>query len=201
MHRRTEVKPFIDLEKREILYKLKFITNRSINGIAEDLCLLAIEKGIVEELSPHFQRNVEIKGVFYEVSMRPVPLPKQSKRKSQRISLYLDDSIYEVVYGLSYTLGLSVAKVVTLILEKTLFENSEILISYIHDFILEKFNKKEINDLLLVIESITNEYWDGNQELDQEKMLASFIFFIFNEFKNEDESMEEAVLRMVSSWV
>ena len=198
MYRKIEVKPFIDTEMKEILYKLKFITKRSVNNICESLCTNAIQNNAVADLKKHFRRNVQINNIYFEASNRPVPLEKSSKLKTERISLQLDDTIYEVAYMLAFAIGCSVAKAVALLLKKSM-EDKRIITKYFDDFILEKLNRDEHKHLSTIADEISKISLEENWYLNHEQAIAALVYYVYEEVKEPEESIENALLKASNS--
>ena len=198
MYRKIEVKPFIDTEMKEIIYKLKFITKRSVNNICESLCTDVIHNNVVAELKKHFRRNVQINNISFEASNNPVPLEKPSKSKTERISLQLDERIFEVAYMLAFAIGCSVAKAVALLLKKSM-DDKKIIAKYVDDFISEKLNRDEHKQLLTIADVISEDILEENWQVSHEQITTALVFYVFRVVKDSEESVENALLEVSNS--
>lgn len=191
---KKEVKPFVGVDLKGLIYDISETTSLSIKKLCEELCTRAIqEESIIDELSKYFVRNVTVNNKKYYGS-RDNPKINDLKKEleSQRISLRFDENTLEVVKDLRFALDCSVAKVVSLLLEKV-FGNVDIIDQTIYQYLDLSFDEKSKRKLQTIYEEIA-------EQIEGDKSIASLLLFISEEYKKSDENIQEAVNKFVSSW-
>lgn len=190
--KKEEVKPFIDANKKLIIDKLSHLTGVSIKAIGEDLCKHAIDSDFAIKLAPHFKRSIKIKNLQFPALDNPIPIPKTHDKEMKRISLMLSKPIYEYAHSLSYAIDLKVPKVIARMIEFSM--DDEI---FFNKYVLEYLSKKMDPDRKQLLKSILN---DINGILDRNYTIAALLFYIADERKEIDVSIEDSVEDFASQW-
>lgn len=189
--KRYEVKPFIEKEKKDIVVKLSFLTGYSIKAIGEDLCKHAINTDFAFYLAPYFKRSIRIKNIQMTASETPKKFPKNNKIV-ERVSLMVSEEVYEYAYSLSYAVGISLSKVIALMIEYSM-NDADFFDDYVLNYLNEKIDPERKELLNSIIQDI-------NRRIDREQPIATLLFHIADEYKEADESIEKAVGEFVSRW-
>lgn len=190
--KKREVKPFVDVKKKEIIAKLSFLTGLSIKSISEDLCNHAIDSDFAIHLAPHFKRSIKIKNLQFPAQKNPVPLIKTQTEEIERMSLMLSEPIYEYAHSLSYATGLSVPKVVASMIEFSMNDGT-----YFNKYVTEYLSRKIDPERKQMLKSILN---DINGNFEENYTIAALLFHIADELKEIDKSLEKSVEGFVSQW-
>lgn len=190
---KRDVKPFIDVEMKDIIYKFNFITGYSVTSICEDLCKQAIKTGVGKELSAYFRREIKLDDVVYPGLKKPMKFERKATNV-ERISLKLSSNIYEYAYSLSFAIGCSIAKVVAYFLERSM-NDFEFLNQYTTEFLTERMNDERKDFMKKVICEVNNDYLSDDPE---EYSIASLLLFIVDEYKKPDESIDKVLIDFVT---
>lgn len=191
--KKRDVKPFISLELKDSIYRLSYITNTPVKDVCEGLCINALEnKYIIEELSNYFHRKIRINNTVYFGSVEnPRINSKKIAAKTERVSLRLNNELYEFVYSLSYALDCSVSRVVSLLLDRGMHDINFIN-KYVNKYLtdIDDNRKRELQKILDYI----------NKGLEEEVTIASLLSYIVDEFKQPLKTTKEAVNDFIKSW-
>ncbi|MFP7199666.1 hypothetical protein SFC08_01715 [Lysinibacillus halotolerans] len=180
---KREVKPFIDIDVKDTIYKLSFVTGYSVMSICEDMCNQAFKKGLGHELSPFFKRGIQVDGAVYQGNKKAIKF-ETSSSKIERISMKVNNNAYEYAYNLSYAIGCSVAKIVAYAVEKSMNDFS-FLDRYIRQFLSKQIDK-ERKDIMLKIVKTVNKYY----AIDEEYSIAALLLYIADEYKRLSDGVE-----------
>lgn len=191
--KKRDVKPSISVELKDAIYRLSYITSTPVKDVCEALCRNAItNKRIMDEISNYFRRNIRINNTLYFGSPdNPRIYTKKMANKSERISLRLDQEMYEFMYSLSYALDCSVSRAVAVLLYRGIHD-----VTFINDYInkyltsIDLRRKKELQKILDYI----------NEGLDEEITLASLLSYIVDEFKEPLKSTKDAINDFIQHW-
>ena len=187
-----DVKPFIEVEMKDLIYKLSFITGFSVNNICEDLCTHAIKTGVGKELSSHFKREIKLDGVVYPSLKEPKKFAKNTN-KIERMSLKLSSFVYEYANTLSFAMGGSISKVVAYFLERSV-NDYDFLDQYTTEFLSKKMDENRKNIMKKIIYDVNNDYLPDDSK---EHSIISLLIYIIDEYKQPTESVEEALKNFI----
>lgn len=190
--KKREVKPFVDVKKKDVIVKLSFLTGLSIKAISEDLCNHAIDSDFAIRLAPHFKRSIKIKKLQFAAQENPLPISKPQVEEIERISLMLSEPIYEYAYSLSYATGISVPKVVAAMIEFSMND-----IKFFNDYVSKYLSQKIDPERKKVLQSIME---DINNNFENDYSIAALLFYIADEIKEIDQSIEGSLKEVVSRW-
>lgn len=189
---KREVKPFIDIDVKDTVYKLSFVTGYSVMSICEDLCNHSFRKGIGHELSPYFKRGLSIDGAVFQGNKKAQKFESKSTN-IERVSMKINNNAYEYAYNLSYAVGCSVAKIVAYAIEKSM-NDFAFLERYIKQFLSKKIDKERKDIMLKVVKAVNKDYV-GDEELS----IAALLLYIADEYKRLSDGVE-GVLKDVVVW-
>ena len=68
-----EIQPFVTTTTKNVIYKISYITNRSIRQVCNDFCYLALadKKKLMEELTPYLKWTMKIENNVYTPKVEP----------------------------------------------------------------------------------------------------------------------------------
>lgn len=190
---KRDVKPFIDVAMKDLIYKLNFITGYSIKKIGEDLCLHAINTGVGKELAPYFKRDIKLDNVLYSPAVKPKKFPR-TERQTERISLKLSPNIYEYAYSLSFAIGCSIAKVVAYFMERSM-NDYDFLDLYVSEFLSEKMGDEQKDFMQKIIDDVNNDYLKDENE---DHNITALLLFIVDEYKAAEQSVDSTLHNFIS---
>ena len=187
-----DVKPFIEVEMKDLIYKLSFITGYSVNSICEDLCTHAIKMGVGKELSVHFRREIKLDGVVFPSLKNPKKFERNTNN-IERISLKLSSFIYEYANSLSFAIGSSISKVVAYFLERSMMDY-DFLDHYTTNFLSEKMDDNRKDIMKKIISDVNKDYLP---EDPKEHSITSLLIYIIDEYKQPSQSVEESLKNFI----
>lgn len=180
---KREVKPFIDIDVKDTIYKLSFVTGYSVMSICEDLCNHAFRRGLGHELSPYFKRGIQIDGAIYQGNKKAKKF-ETSSPKIERISMKISNNAYEYAYNLSYAMGCSVAKIVAYAVEKSM-NDFAFLDRYIIQFLSKRIDKERKDMMLKIVKAVNR-----NFVVDEEYSIVALLLYIADEYKRLSDGVE-----------
>lgn len=180
--KKREVKPFIDVEKKDTIYKLSFVTGISVMSICEDLCNHAFKKGIGNELSRYFIRDIQIDGHLFKGKEHAPKFEPKSKRL-ERVSMSLDKDSHSYAYDISCAMGCSVARVVAYSIEKSM-NDFEYMDHYVEQFLVNKLDEERSSHILTVMKDLNQ--WN----LEEEYSLTSLLFHIADNYRRFEDGID-----------
>lgn len=189
---KRDVKPFVDTVLKDIITNISFLTGHSVKKIGEDLCKHAMEKNVGKDLAKHFKRGLIISGVRYEGLKAPIKFERKPG-EVERLSLSVDNQIYEYAYNLSYAIGCSVAKVFAYFIESSMNDIS-FLDSYIINVLSKNIPQSRKELLRKIVSDINKNYSSENNNV------SSLLLYIVDQYKQPGEKVAEAVDKFVLGW-
>ncbi|MGE7667412.1 hypothetical protein ACQKMN_17060 [Ureibacillus composti] len=180
---KREVKPFIDIDVKDTIYKLSFVTGYSVKSICEDLCNQSFKNGLGRELSPYFKRGIQIDGSVYQGNKKAERF-EASSEKIERISMKISHNGYEYAYNLSYAMGCSVAKVVAYAIEKSI-NDFAFLDRYIKQFLSKQIDKERKDMMLKIVKAINKDFVES-----EEYSIAALLLYIADEYKRVSDGVD-----------
>ena len=188
-----EVQPFIKKTTKNVIYKMSYITNQPVKQICGDLCLhsLADKRKLIEELAPFVKWSIKIDDVVCSPADKPIKDYPLSGNDLERVNVKIDINSFELVRGLAYSVGWSIAKVVAFCIERSM-SDFDFLNQYISEFIETSMDNNE--------KSIINKFANKiNESLDDELSIPMLLIDIVEE-KPIDQNLTEAVQQVAIKW-
>lgn len=186
--KKREVKPFLDVETKDNIYKLSFVIRKSVKGICEDFCKYAFKNGLGSELCKYFHRNVALDGTLFKGDPSNEKFEPLSD-KIGRVSMTLDEDIHEYAYQLSYAMGCSVAKVVSYAIEKSM-NDYDFLNWYAKEYLIKLLDTDKCNLIFMAVERY-------NEEKQEEYNLISLLLYITDEYKRLENGLESSIKELL----
>lgn len=154
--KKFKVAPYCDSVLLDMLYQVTHITGQSMKLLGEEFCIRGHRtKEVIDEIAPYFQRefwfsqNTVIMG---DPINRKYELP--SRIKKERFHMGFLKDLDNRNYALCYALGITKAKAVGLLLEKS-FMNQDVFEAIVLPLIaqrdLDTEQKKALNEVILYI--------------------------------------------------
>lgn len=185
------IKPYIDVDKKEILVKLNFLTGLTIKEICADLLDHAVSSNYAMFITHHFKRSVTINKLQFPAQNPHIPFP-DNKKEITRITINVSDRVYEYANSLYYATDISIPKILAAMITYSMNDDD-----YFNKYITEYLSRKIDDERKRLLLSILK---DVNQRTENEHNIASLIFYIADEFKEIDESLEDSVDKVASQW-
>lgn len=186
--KKREVKPFLDIETKDTIYKISDVTGYSVKSICEDFYKHSFNNGFGYDLAPYFKRNLEIDGVLFKGNMVNEKFEPFST-ENERVSTALEVELFEYAYQLSYAIGCSIAKVVSYAIEKSM-KDFEFLNGYAKQFLFNKIEADKTNTILSAVDSL-------NSKNEEEFNLIALLLYIADEYKRFDKGIKSVLSEVV----
>lgn len=192
--KKHDIKPYINLELKDSIYRLSYITKTPVKDVCEQLCLNAVNNEVImNDLSRYFRRKVFIDSTLYRGHLdNPRIYYKNQSIQTERISLRVTNGLHEFIHSLSYALDCSVARVTAIFLEKGM-QDVTFINRYINTYITEIMDENRKKELQKIVDYI-------NGETEEEHSVASLLSFIVDEFKKPLQTTKEAINEFVINW-
>lgn len=189
---KRDVKPFVNTAIKDIITKISFLTGHSVKKIGEDLCKHAVDKNVGKELKNHFKRSIEINGVNFE----GLKGPEKFERKPgeiERLSLTVDNEIYEYAYKLSYAIGCSVAKVFAYFIESSMDD-----IAFLDSYIINVLSKNIAPGRKELLRKIIKDINENHST--KANTVSALLLYIVDHYKQPGEKLDNTLESFVSGW-
>lgn len=188
-----DVQPFIKSSTKSAIYKLSYITGKTVKQICNELCqrMFNDKKRLVEELSPYAKWDMKIEGITYTASATPIKTYPISG-SLERVTIKVDPSSYSFANSLSHLLGWTVAKVVAYCIERAM-NDFEFINQYITDLLEANTKSGQKNTLKGIMKDI-------NEALDEEHSIPALLIGIADELKSIDQNYDEALCQFAEKW-
>lgn len=160
--KKHDIKPFVNLELKDSIYRLSHITSEPVKDVCEILILNSLygNRTIVENLSQYFKRNIYLRNSYYNGDLSNEDLYSVSEGEKDRISLRVKREEYENISALAYALDCSISKATAALLYESITD-TKFIEEHLEKFVdtLDKSRKKELKQLLKYINGETNEQY------------------------------------------
>lgn len=192
--KKRDVKPFINLELKDAIYRLSYITKTPVKDVCEQLCLNAVDNEvIINDISHYFRRKVYIDSTFYMGHIdNPRIYYKNQSIQTERISLRITNDLYEFIHSLSYALDCSLARATAILLEKGM-QDIAFINRYINTYLTKTMDERSKKELQKILDYINGETEEGYS-------IASLLSYIVDEFKKPMQTTKEAINEFVIHW-
>ena len=117
--KKKQIRPSLNLEIYESIYRLSTITRRPVKDICEILILHGLKSDeILVSLSQYLKRNIQVKNSIYRGHIDNEPLyDVYTDARRNRVSFTLQMETYDLLYTMAYCFGVSVSKMAEFIRE------------------------------------------------------------------------------------
>lgn len=156
--KKKQIRPSLNLEIYESIYRLSTITRRPVKDICEILILHGLKSDeILVSLSQYLKRNIQVKNSIYRGHIDNEPLyDVYTDARRNRVSFTLQMETYDLLYTMAYCFGVSVSKMAAVLLFESLID-IDFIESFLESYLdsLNDTRKRELRKLLKYIQSET----------------------------------------------
>lgn len=185
------IKPYLEIEKKELIAKLNFLTGLTIKDICNDLLEHAVNSNYAMHVMSHFKRSVTINKLQYPASSNPIPFPEPPKNTT-RITLIIDNKIHEYANSLYFATDVSVPKILASMIKFSI-NDKEFLDSYISECLSSKIDDERKRLLMSILD-------DVNAVDGKEHSVAALLIGISEEVSAFNETIEVGIEKLTSGW-
>ena len=116
--KKRDVKPTINLELKDAIYRLSYVSNTPVKDLIEWLVLDAIRnQKILTRLVGYFKRDLVVDGTLYVGNHEREQFSKLVPGKTEKVTTRFTQYDYARIYDFSYTLEVSPSRAVAILLE------------------------------------------------------------------------------------
>ncbi|MYL22032.1 hypothetical protein GLW04_19340 [Halobacillus litoralis] len=191
--KKREIKPTVNTELKNCVYRLSFVTDTPVKDVIEILCMKGLNNRIViEHLSQYFRRDYQFKSTFYIGSLENESLQsKIQPGKSERITTRFSQEDYERIYLLSIALDVTPSKATALLLDASI-RNSNLLNSFVKTYLHTQLDKQQMKDLKHVLK-----YINKNNPYNEEVSWFTLVSMIVDDLKENTSNVKQRI----SKWI
>lgn len=159
--KKRDVKPTINEDLKDAIYRLSYITQTPVKNVCEQLVQYTLnDRDIIGELSLKFRRDVRMGNTLFVGHKTVVPIPKRDNCISSRITLRLVEHDYELLTRLAYALDCRPTRVCAILLDAGMrdfrFVNNYVK-RYLHGH-LSDAHIKELREIVRYMNGMNKEY-------------------------------------------
>ena len=139
--KKRDVKPTINLELKDAIYRLNYVTNIPVKDLIEWLVLDAIRnQKILTRLVGYFKRDLVVDGTLYVGNHERNQFNKLVPGKTEKVTTRFTQHDYARIYDFSYTLEVTPSRAVAILLELAMSNISTV------NKCLKRFIKHELTE-------------------------------------------------------
>ncbi|MFF3150633.1 hypothetical protein ACFVRU_55310, partial [Streptomyces sp. NPDC057927] len=150
--KKTDIKPTIDVNLHDAIYRLSYITRTPVKDVCEAICIYGMNSSVIRgNLALYFRRNIRINNTLYNGSLERIQVNKRtSNGVCERISLRLSKNDHEVVKALAYGLDCSTSRACAMLLEQGMTD-FEFVDGYVRKHLEDSLDDKRLKELKKVM--------------------------------------------------
>ena len=162
--KKRDVKPTIDVNLKDAIYRLSFVTRTPVKEVCEELCLYSINnRKTRDNISNYIRRDIRLDNTFFNGNREREELPINTKGETERISLRLTSEVHEMVNVLAYGLDCTVSKACALLLHEGM-NDFEFVNHYVRKYLedsLDEHTLREVEKIVSYVEKENGESKDS----------------------------------------
>lgn len=192
--KKRDVKPTIDVNLKDAIYRLSFVTRTPVKEICEELCLYSLNnRKIKDNISIYIRRDIRLENTFFNGDREREEIPN-TRGESERISLRLTSEVYEMVNVLAYGLDCSVSKACGLLLHEGM-SDFEFVNEYVRKYLEDNLDEQTLREVEKIVTYVKKE--NGESKDSWAAVLSAMI----DEVKKPVITAKEVVGEfLISNW-
>lgn len=192
--KKRDVKPTIDVNLKDAIYRLSFVTRTPVKEVCEELCLYGLNnRKIRDNISIYIRRDIRLGNTFFNGNKNREAFPT-SGEENERISLRLTSEIHEMVNVLAYGLDCSVSKACALLLHEGM-NDFEFVNQYVRKYLADSLDEHTLREVEKIVSYVEKE--NGKSKDSWAAVLSAMI----DEVKKPVITAKEVVGEfLVSTW-
>lgn len=152
--KKRDVKPVINIELKDAIYRLSFITYTPVKDVCEKMCVYVLsDQQAIEHLSKYFKRNCRMGSTLYMGHITNPGVSKRLKGITERVTVRFTHNVYESIAVLSYALDCSPSRTVAILLSAAM-HNSKYVNKYTKTYLAGELNENQMREMQQVIRYI-----------------------------------------------
>ncbi|WP_100618269.1 hypothetical protein [Bacillus cereus] len=194
--KKKDIKPTININTREVICRLSYITTAPIKDVGEFVCELGLtSKDVIDALANHFRRDVVVDSTCYVGNLERASLQREKiNGQSYRITIRFRQETYEKITALAYALDVTPSKATALLLNISL-KNSYIINEYIKNQLQADLDNNRLKELKKIIKFINE-----NNPCDEEFSWAELMVYLFDEVKDSTKCMKQTIIDWINKY-
>lgn len=192
--KKRDVKPTIDVNLKDAIYRLSFVTRTPVKEVCEELCLYSLNnRKIRDNISIYIRRDIRLGNTFFNGNKDREGLPT-SGQENERISLRLTSEVHEMVNVLAYGLDCSVSKACAMLLHEGM-NDFEFVNQYVRKYLADSLDEHTLREVEKIISYVEKE--NGESKDSWAAVLSAMI----DEVKKPVITAKEVVGEfLISTW-
>lgn len=184
--KKREVKPYITVDLKDMIYRLSYITSTPVKDICEFMCIYLIhDPKAINALSTHFKRDIRLNKTLYFGSLDNHSINKRLNTPTERVTVRFKQMDYEFISILSYALDCSASRVVAVLLEIALTDIKVVNI-YIKQHLYEHVTSGQMKELRNILKHL-------NRESDENSSWATLLSIVADEVTTPITRIKDAI--------
>lgn len=192
--KKRDVKPTIDVNLKDAIYRLSFVTRTPVKEVCEELCLYSLNnRKIRDNISIYIRRDIRLGNTFFNGNKNREAFTT-SGEENERISLRLTSEVHEMVNVLAYGLDCSVSKACALLLNEGM-NDFEFVNGYVRKYLEDSLDEHTLREVKKIVSYVEKE--NGESKDSWAAVLSTMI----DEVKKPVITAKEVVGEfLVSTW-
>lgn len=133
--KKVDVKPTLNIELKDAVYRLSYVARQPVKNVGEELCIIAFHSNeIIIQLAPYFQRNIKIGKTLYIGRADNKQMAKRLPGHNEKITIRFKQQDFNCIYDLAYAVSVTPSRVVAVLIEFAM--SSEVIVSdYVNKYV------------------------------------------------------------------
>lgn len=194
--KKKDVKPTINVELKDCIYRISYITQTPVKDVAYMLCDRGLlSKDVMSFLSEQFRRTVRLKSTLYIGDIeRPSLRTRSLAGQKEKITIRFDSVSYENLCTLAYAMDVTPTRATALLLDASI-HHSDIINDYVKDHIQGHLSDSRMKELRKVLQ-----FLNENNPYEAEVSWSSFLSYLYEDLKSGDITVSESIQEFLKRW-
>lgn len=191
--KKRDIAPTVSIELRDTIYRLSFITNKSVKSVAEEICINGVrQKKVITYLSQNFRRDIRIGNTLYFGDINRLSINRRmSTGKTARISIRFKSNTYEAIHALSYALDCTVSRACSLLLDASV-RDSDFINDFVKRYLEDNIDAERMKELKKILK-----YINADNPYGEEYSWAALLSYMIDEVKETAGKVSDTVSEFI----
>ena len=191
--KKRDINPTVSVELRDTIFRLSFITGRSVMHVAEEICVHGIgNKAILDHLSQNFRKDIRIDNTLYRGDETQLHVNRRiNVGQTKRVSIRFNKRTYDAIHAISYALECTVSRACALLLDASV-RDGDFINEFVRHYLEDNIDAERMQELRRVLK-----YINVNNPYNEEYSWASLLSYMMDEMKYSAEKVSDTVSEFI----
>lgn len=145
--KKVDVKPTLNIELKDAVYRLSYVACQPVKNVGEELCILAFHSNdVIIRLAHYFQRNIKIGKTLYMGRADNKQMIKRLPGHNEKITIRFKQYDFNSIYDLAYAIGVTPSRMVAVLIEFAM--SSKVIVNdYVNKYVEGTMTDGQLREL------------------------------------------------------